>query len=297
MSDYCLVISLIVLFDFLTNLDVIFDNKWKQFKKTQWEFQSLHRSLTFRPDPFMAHRPAQLGPSWWFAVCPTALSSLWHPIFTCRIRTLLVSSKSEKEALIIACEVRNALQRSLFAGLPILPVRESRLMGTEWWAQRHCLLLISVFALDLGSLDSVAGVLSTVTKCTLLAVHSGSCEYLPPCYQFSVSPLLAALFTSSFGIAFQVSGLCNLPCPLLLSAGDRWFLLLPLQILAPPVTKMFVVFVTSEATSQWRNSSVSGNDCALCPGSVHDQPCLFWALVCYRTRDPSTDSEASEGAC
>ena len=151
-------------------------------------------------------------------------------------------------------EVRNAFQRSRFAHLPSLPVREPRLMGTEWWAQGHCLLL-SVSALALGSLDSMVGVLPTVTKCTLLAVHSGPCEYLPACYGFSqCSAFPAALLPMLFWNPLHVFGLhevlCNLPCPLLLSAGDRWSLLLPLQILAPPGTKIFVILVTSEATSQ-----------------------------------------------
>lgn len=90
--------------------------------------------------------------------------------------------------------------------------------------------------------------------------------------------------------------LCNLPCPLLPSAGDRWSLLVTDGLCCSPFSfrpqqpLKHVTFGTFDATVQWRKSFVLGHHCALEPGPLCDQSYLFQALACYLNCDSWTDN-------
>lgn len=109
-----------------------------------------------------------------------------------RVGALPVSSKSEREALNTECDSWDQPSDH-----PLLFLFYWGEIQCWWWVAGLKALLIH-FSSWIGSCFSwvCVGVLSTATKCSLLWVYSGSCEYLPPCCWFSVFPtvLLPMLF-------------------------------------------------------------------------------------------------------
>lgn len=125
-------------------------------------------------------------------------------------------------------------------------MRESRLTVSEKWAQRHC-SLVPASELDLASPDSAIGIFSTGTctlSCEFILTHVNTYFRAASSHPAFPTVLLPMWFWAFLELPSRCwacgEGLCNFPCPLLPSAGDRWSLLFTLQFLALLATKMLL---------------------------------------------------------